>query len=147
MKLITADDLRALGQTIDARTTLPVLVRKLIRASVKEIDHIRFPSGELHGWDGILEVSDGNEFVPSGISLWEMSSRQDIRKKADDDYRRRVQNPYGYEPQLATFVFVTPHPWEAGGQWRTSKQTDGVWLDVRVIDGPMIEDWIENVPP
>jgi hypothetical protein len=41
---------------------------------------------------------------------------------------------------------VTPHPWKDEKQWRVSKQADRVWLDVRVIDGPILEDWIEQCP-
>lgn len=38
----------------------------------------------MGGWDRILEVKEGNEYVPAGTSLWEFGSEANFRKKVND---------------------------------------------------------------
>jgi hypothetical protein len=57
---INAHDLENWSGTRDSQGTLPDLVRRLIRASIRDIRLMRFPSGDavvMSGWDGILASS------------------------------------------------------------------------------------------
>jgi hypothetical protein len=98
MKWIDSTDLRSWANRRDCQETLPLLVRKLIKTTATTIQSMKFPSGEsvlLGGWDGTLEVTDGTDYLPTGISLWEFGTSKDPKGKADDDYAKRVSNPLG----------------------------------------------------
>lgn len=149
MKWIDSTDIRNWANRRDCQETLPLLVRKLIRATSKTIQSIKFPSGEsvlLGGWDGTLEVTDETDYLPAGISLWEFGTSKDPKGKADDDYAKRALNPLGYNPAESTFIFVTPRLWQNGTAWVEEKKKDGIWKDVRVINSEILEEWIELAP-
>jgi hypothetical protein len=79
--LVTANDIKQWTATDKRRAEemLPLLIKKLIYASCKPRE-ISFPSGDsvsIGGWDGILDVKEGNEFVPAGKSGWEVGTRHD----------------------------------------------------------------------
>ena len=64
-----------------AEEVLPLLVKNLIQASSNPKEII-FPSGDAvatGGWDGLLEVEEGNEFVPTGKSGWEFGTNSAIK--------------------------------------------------------------------
>jgi len=149
MKWIDSTDLRSWANRRDCQETLPLLVRKLIRATSKNIQSIKFPSGEsvsLGGWDGVLEVQEETEYLPAGISLWEFGASKDPKGKADDDYAKRITNPLGFNPAESTFVFVTPRLWQNGDDWVIEKMKDGIWKDIKVFNSEILEEWIEVAP-
>lgn len=56
---------------------------------------------QLSGWDGICNVANGTEHIPSGNSGWEIGTqRQAIKAKADDDYTKRTANPLGLDRKI-----------------------------------------------
>jgi hypothetical protein len=62
VRWIDARELQQWGERDDARTDLAGIVADLIRASAKDITSFRFASrdsGQLPGWDGTLENSEG----------------------------------------------------------------------------------------
>ena len=68
---VRALDLEGWADTLDARATLPQLVRKLVRATGKSLGRVEFPAHEgvqRTGWDGIVEAREADEFVPAGTS-------------------------------------------------------------------------------
>ena len=75
MRWINSTDLKLWAPRRDCQENLPLLVRRLIRAHVTKIKNIKFPAGDnilIGGWDGILESDDENEYIPKGISVWEV---------------------------------------------------------------------------
>ncbi|MCD4747546.1 MAG: hypothetical protein K8R58_14720 [Bacteroidales bacterium] len=150
MKWIDAYDLeKNWAGRRDCQETLPLLVRKLIRATSNSIKNIKFPSGEsvlFGGWDGILEVTEETEFFPIGTSLWEFGASKDPKTKADSDYTKRTSNPLGFNPSESTFIFVTPRLWQNGEDWASEKMKDGIWKNVKVINSEILEEWIEVAP-
>jgi hypothetical protein len=149
MKWIDSTDLRAWANRRDCQETLPLLARKLIRATSNSITSIKFPAGEsvlLGGWDGILEVVDGTEYIPTGSSLWEFGASVDPKGKADGDYKKRTENPLGYNPKDSTFVFVTPRLWQNGDEWIKEKMAEGKWKDIKVYNSEFLEEWIDEAP-
>lgn len=149
MRWIDTADIRQWANRLDSQGALPLLVRKLIRATANNIKSIHFPSGEnisLGGWDGILNTSEATEHIPDGLSLWEFGTNKDVKGKADDDYDKRTSNPLGFNPSEVTYIFVTPRLWANKKTWIEEKKKDKIWKDVQVIDAETLEEWIENAP-
>lgn len=151
--LVDASDLEAWAPRLTAQTELGALVRRLIRASAFGVTRLHFPSAEgvQHGgWDGTAEVVFGNEHVPDGVSLWELGTGEDVKRKAEADFKKRSADPLGEGPSTSSFVFVTPRRWRwkpDKSAWEAQKKKIGPWRDVRLIDGDDLAAWLELAPP
>lgn len=146
---VTALQLESWADTLDARSTLPRLVRRLARATGKGVQWMEFPAGEQvqrPGWDGVVRAGSGDVYVPAGTSVWEMGVDKDPRKKAEDDFVKRSKAPRGFDRSEAVFIFVTPRKWQAKDDWCRSKAEDGGWREVRVYDSTTLEEWLEQAP-
>lgn len=133
----------------DCQEHLSLVIRRLIRATATGISHINFPAGDsvVHpGWDGKLRATVGTEYFPEGLSVWEIGTNQDIRRKAEKDYQKRKENPLGVNPVETTFIFVTPRIWTGKDKWYEEKKNEGFWKDVKVYDARVIEEWLEQAP-
>ncbi len=129
-----------------AQEELPDLVARLIRASSKP-KYFRVLSGDevtLHGYDMILEVDEGNAFVPAGLSVWEIGTGKNPKKKAEKDYQDRTKNPYGIDIKNTTFVFVTSRKWRDKNEWEIEKNAEGKWKRVRVLDAVDLKEWLHQ---
>lgn len=149
MKWIDTANIRSWAARRDCQETLPLLVRKLIRATTSSIKNISFPSGEnvlIGGWDGLLEVNEETTYIPLGQSVWEFGANSNVKGKADDDYDKRKQDTLGIDPKNATYIFVTPRLWTNKEQWKDEKNKEGFWNEVRVYDAQDLEEWIETAP-
>jgi len=149
MRWITVKNLEQWAETSGSRTTLAELVRNLIRATAPNFGKYRFPIGEaaqLPGFDGVLVNAQGvPPYVPDGLSVWEVSTEAEPRKKATEDYEKRTAAPGPVNQGEATFVFVTPHRWADLDIWENERR-DGPWAAVEAIDGVALEDWLEQRP-
>jgi transcriptional regulator with XRE-family HTH domain len=151
--LVDAADLETWASRLSAQSELPAIVRRLISATSGGVRRLDFPAeeGVQHGgWDGVVEVDRGNHYVPAGRSLWELGTSQDIKKKADADYKHRSKNPLGEDTSKCSFVFVTPRRWRARlskTAWEAQRKAEGIWQDVRVIDADDLAAWLELAPP
>jgi addiction module HigA family antidote len=147
--LVDATDLVGWADRREAQGQLPRVVRDLVLATVGRAERVVFSADEgvqLPGWDGIVEASQGNAFVPDGLSAWEVGTDKDVRRKANRDYAKRTKNPLGLDPSETTFVFVTPRYWSKKREWAAEKQAEGVWREVRVYDAEDLETWLEFAP-
>lgn len=145
--LVNSTDLSNWPERLDARSTLPKVIMRLASAPSIQIEHIEFPSDEatqLGGWDGILKVTSGNEFIPEGQSGWEFGTDRDIKGKADSDYDKRKANSLGLDPTETTFVFVTPRRWGGKDKWIKGRKAEGFWNDVRAYDADDLAVWLER---
>ncbi|MYD87226.1 MAG: HigA family addiction module antidote protein, partial [Acidobacteria bacterium] len=96
---------------IRAREHLPVLLRRLIHATGRELRHVDFPgydNAQRHGWDGWIEADAATPWVPEGRSGWEFGVDQRPGAKADRDYQARLKTISPAERAECAFVFVTP---------------------------------------
>ena len=144
---VKARHLESWADTLDARGTLPQLVRRLIRATGKDIKRIAFPAEEQTqrpGWDGIVEAGAGDDFVPEGTSGWEVGADKNPQKKAEEDFTKRTKDSLGLDKKKTTFVFVTPRKWQKKGEWCRAKTALGAWKEVRVYDSASLEEWLEQ---
>jgi transcriptional regulator with XRE-family HTH domain len=144
---VRAKHLEDWAGTLNARNTLPQLVRRLIRAT-SEGPRVDAPSGDQTqrpGWDGLVEAAGDAEFVPQGVSAWEMSV-EDPKRKADKDLAKRQKNTPQVTRRKTTFVFVTPRKWQKKAEWVEQKAKLKSWKDVRVYDSASLEEWLECAP-
>ncbi|MCX2680134.1 hypothetical protein OOZ15_09305 [Galbibacter sp. EGI 63066] len=151
MKYITSTDIKHWADTLECKSTLPLLIRKLILAGV-EIEHIKkieFPYGDdvqTGGYDGDLETEKGNLFIPLGNSVWEFGVTERKREKADDDYEKRKKDTLGKVPKDTTYVSVTAKKWTKTKSWSEAKEKEGFWANVRCYDAVDLEHWLELAP-
>ncbi|MEW6173689.1 MAG: hypothetical protein AB1510_11600, partial [Bacillota bacterium] len=95
------------------QTHLPLWIRRLC-FDPEATRQLSFPAGDstyVPGWDGVLYSEQGNAWVPAGASRWEIGCDQDVRGKANDEYRKRTEQTSGEERSACTFVFVIPRRW------------------------------------
>ncbi len=147
---VTTNDIKHWTETKKRRAEeiLPLLVEKLIRASCSPRS-ISFPSGDdiaIGGWDGTLEVKDGNEFVPSGCSGWEFGTARSIKGKADADYSKRLVEPAPLDPKRSTFVFVTSRLWTQCDKWVSGKNSAKEWGNVIGLNAEKLSSWLQSCP-
>jgi len=147
---VTANDIKTWTASDKRRAeeVLPLLVKKLVYASCKpkEID---FSSGDavaIGGWDGILDVKEGNEFVPEGKSGWELGTSYNVKNKADGDYDKRTRKPHPLALHESTFVFVTSRPRTKRDSWVNEKRALGTWKHVKGINAYTLESWLACCP-
>jgi hypothetical protein len=149
MKWINSTDLQNWSQTRDCQGYLSFVIRQLIRATISNIKSISFPAGDsivYSGWDGILESLEETEYIPKGLSVWEIGTNQDIKKKAEKDYQKRKQDTLGLNPSATVYIFVTPRIWAQKEKWVDEKKKEKFWRDVRVYDARDLEEWLEQAP-
>lgn len=146
---IDATELNSWANRRDAQARLPQLLRRLINATVQRLLRIGFPAGDsvqMGGWDGIVETSEGNAFVPAGYSVWELGVTRGVKGKADSDYQKRCTDSLGLIPAETTFVFVTLRRWGGKNDWIREKNSEGIWAEVRAYDADDLEQWLELAP-
>ena len=132
---------------IRAREHLPVLLRRLIHATGRELRHVDFPgydNAQRHGWDGWVEAGAATPWVPEGKSGWEVGVDQRPGAKADRDYQARLNTIYPAERAECAFVFVTPRNWEGKDRWARGKEAAADWKAVRALDASDLEQWLET---
>ena len=144
-----ATDLELWANYRDSQGRLPQLVRRLIDATVEQVEFIEFPAGEQvqrPGWDGITQTRTGTAFVPAGLSVWEMSVNRNPAAKAEREFRKRTKDPRGVNTSQVSFVFATPRKWTNKHEWCERKRELGKWRDVRVHDSTNLEEWLDTAP-
>ncbi|MBX3292260.1 MAG: hypothetical protein KF881_05120 [Acidobacteria bacterium] len=147
--LIDATDLNAWSNRNDSSAFLPQLLRTLILGTVSDVISISFRAGEgvaIGGWDGRLEVADGDAFVPAGRSVWELGTGREVKAKADDDYEKRKLDLLGCIPSETTYVFVTTRRWGGKDDWIKLRKAESFWKDVRAYDADDLATWLETSP-
>ena len=133
--------------SLQAREHLPVLLRRLIHSTGRELRHVDFPgydNAQRHGWDGWVEADAATPWVPEGRSGWEFSVEQRPAAKAERDYRARLNKFSPAERAECAFVFVTPHNWEGKAEWVRAKEDAGEWKAVKALDASDLEQWLET---
>jgi len=145
---ITARDIEQwVDGNLDARSRLPVLLRKLIHSTGHGLSHVDFPgydNAERKGWDGRVDAAAATPWIPLGESGWEFGCNADPRQKAEGDYTARVADIPADERADIDFVFVTPRKWNGKDKWATEKQALGDWKSVRAYDASDLEQWLEQ---
>jgi hypothetical protein len=149
---VNSTDLVQAAERIAFRQLLPILVRRLIRATNNGITALEMRGDEgiaAPGFDGTVHSTEAHIYVPLGDSVWEMGANEDPRKKANEDYNARIgtSSPLNASERLAkAFVFVTPRRWSRKTTWVAEKQRLRQWRDVRAFDADDLHTWLEQAP-
>ena len=131
-----------------SRGELPELIRRLIRQGGNGQIQVGFPAGEeikRKGWDGfVFNPGPATAYVPAGRSYWEVSTQANPRKKAGEDYQKRLAEA----DKDSSIVFVTARAWESKSRmpWEREKNLEGKWRKVRTLDVSDLEEWLEGEP-
>lgn len=148
---ITALDLDAWAARLTARAELPVLLRRLVHARTLDLHRVDIPgydSTNDEGWDGEVQATGSDAFVPDGTSFWELSckDRKALPGKASEDYDKRTPTTPPEVRAQSTFVFVTARRWPRKAAWRAARLAEGAWKDVQVYDAETLVQWLEQAP-
>ena len=138
---------------LDARGKLPLLVRKLVRRTCQNAT-IDFPADEQTrrpGFDGIVTVSQGNQYVPAGNSVWEIGVNANPKTKATGDFEKRTTGEKATDADVqkeTVFVFVTPRVWDDDSreEWVAESKEKSDWKDILVLDCNDLEQWVALAP-
>jgi addiction module HigA family antidote len=135
---------------INARTHLPVFLRKLVHSTGIDLRQVDFPgydNAQRKGSDGFVEAGAATPWVPEGYSYWEFGTDQNPGTKAASDYTARLTSVDPAERANSTFVFVTPRNWPGKTAWEKRKNEAGDWKAVRAFDASDLEQWLEQSVP
>lgn len=135
---------------IDARTYLPVLLRKLIHSTGSDLSQVDFPgydNAQRKGSDGLVEAGAATPWIPDGLSYWEFSTEQNPSLKAKRDYAARLKSIDPTARAKSTFVFVTPRNYPDKTSWQTRWRETGDWKAARFLDASDLEQWLEQSVP
>lgn len=135
---------------IDARTHLPVLLRKLVHSTSDDLRKVDFPgydNAQRKGSDGFVETGAATPWVPKGRSYWEFGTDQKPGVKANSDYTARFSTVDPAERANSTFIFVTPRNWPGKTAWEKQKSEAMEWKVVRAFDASDLEQWLEQSVP
>lgn len=132
---------------LQARDHLPVLLRKLIHSTGRELRQVDFPgydNAQRKGWDGWTEADAATPWIPAGSSGWEFGATERPERKANEDYTARLRAVPAAERAQTTLVFVTPRNWPGKNKWAKDKNAAGQWKAVRAYDASDLEQWLET---
>lgn len=149
---IKANDLiRYFSDTIQGRTQLAVLIRRLIHSTCEHVTKVEFPGnddGERKGPDGVVENLSFNAWVPTGTSVWEFGVNQSVTTKANNDIEKSISSNFKDEEIKDTsFVFVSPQRWLKKACWEKEQNSKKQWKKVTAFDASNLEEWIEQSLP
>lgn len=146
---VTRDDLLGWSALLDARGYLPRLIHRLV-AETTTADRIDFPAGTgvgNPGWDGMVECARGTQYVPAGLSGWELSVAQsNSDRKARDDYDTRVKDYASEDPSGTAYVALICAPWTKARRFQDEKSSAGHFRSVRALNVDRLEAWLECAP-
>lgn len=153
---VTARSIQHWADSLDARSVLPQIVRRLVIATVGDISEIDFPAYESiqrPGFDGIVDCTGGNAWVPAGRSVWELSTEKDDRgqfkvAKANEDFDKRTVNTPRDEQERSFYVCLTPRTFNRKRDWAQEKRDNknSFWREIRAYDTIDLEQWAEAAP-
>jgi hypothetical protein len=154
---VTAGAIEAWAESLDARSALPHVVRRLVVATASGISEIDFPAYESvqrQGFDGIVNCTGGNAWVPTGRSVWELSAEKDKYGqfrvgKANHDFNKRTDRTSREHQEQTVYVCLTPRRFNGKRDWAQEKRDDkkSFWRGVRAYDAVDLEQWAEAAPP
>ena len=147
---VTRDDLRRWAGSAGSAEALPRLVRSLIAETEPSAEWIDIPAGTAvasSGWDGVVRCAHGNRFVPAGLSVWELSAKQnDSHGKAGRDYDKRVEKTPRAERTDMAYVAVVCAPWTKARDFEKERSRSGDFRQVKALNVDSLEAWLECAP-
>ncbi|MEU7474380.1 hypothetical protein AB0A63_00235 [Lentzea sp. NPDC042327] len=143
------EDLLAAASEPGFDTDLPLLVRRLIAETGRDITRLHLPGGSgtsAGGFDGVVVAGSRTTFVPEGMSVWELSVEQAAQTKAESDYSKRLAGPDGEDPSDITYIQVGLRPWTKASRWANDHRAEGRWRDVLAYNVDDLHTWLDAAP-
>src|SRR5690242_14622766 len=114
MSLVQVHHLEQWGRTVDARDRLGRLLAKLVSSTmpfgaIRTSRFLHETATQLPGWDGQVDCTASNQFVPEGKSLWELGTGAGDASKVRRDFAKRnaADLPDGWDPKDTVYIGVT----------------------------------------
>tara|TARA_R110002124_G_scaffold126756_1_gene286407 strand:+ start:373 stop:4335 length:3963 start_codon:yes stop_codon:yes gene_type:complete len=144
-ELIGANELDSWAARADAKGAFPELVRRLLAVTpgVTNVDVRAHEGGAAPGWDGTA-ISTGSTYLPSGELRFEFGTEANPKKKAQNDYDKRVLALPN--DSASVFVFATPRNWAGAKGWASNSKSEMKFADVKAIDAHSLESWLQASP-
>ena len=147
MKLLKSSDLEEYIKSNKklAESEFPYIISKLLKNTVEGITGFDIPSGDniiQVGFDGVIKFNGVNKYLGDKPVNIEIGTNADYLSKANEDIKKRT--PHKDE----NFVFITPFRWNSRKKskkdWILEKKALYDWNDIKIIDGSVLEDWLEE---
>src|SRR5260221_1549320 len=148
---VTAAEIDNWAESTIARGLLPELMRRLILATVDRANllGINFPAREevqRHGYDGTTLTDIKTTHVPLGLCVWELSCEDRPRQKADQDYRKRLEDRQDEDLSQLTYFAITARDWNEAAAWAEERTAEAKFKEVRAYDSNSLEHWLLDAP-
>ena len=135
------------------KSIIPELVKRLITASCPKIKKIRILGMNdisAPGYDGVVENGEENQYVCSGLSVWEFGTSCNSLKKINEDFAKRTKDSLGINKETTEFYFVIPYIWPYNNQGNSltkwEQEHKECWKATHIIDATILGDWLNSEP-
>lgn len=136
----------------ECRDLIPEFVYTLIATTSNDyLEKFYLPYGDdlsLKGFDGIVSYSQNHPYIPKGLSVWEIGTNKDPKRKFDEDFSKAKEKLSKSSPSTdvhdVTYVAVFPRTisYENQEKWILQKKKDGSeFKDIRIIDALLLAQW------
>lgn len=137
----------------ECRGLIPEFVYTLIAttASKDYLEKFYLPYGDdisLKGFDGIVSYSQNHPYIPKGLSVWEIGTSKDPKRKFDEDFSKAKEKLSKFSPSTdihdVTYVAVFPRTISHQNQeiWIRQKKKEGSeFKNIRIIDAFLLAQW------
>lgn len=135
------------------RGLIPELVYTLIATTTRQdyLEKFYLPYGDdvsLKGFDGIVSYSQNHPYIPKGLSVWEIGTNKDPKRKFDEDFSKAKEKLSKLSQDVdihdVTYVAVFPRTISYQNQenWIRQKKKEGSeFKDIRIIDAFLLAQW------
>lgn len=137
----------------ECRGLIPEFVYTLIAttASNDYLEKFYLPYGDdisLKGFDGIVSYNQNHPYIPKGLSVWEIGTNKDPKRKFDEDFSKAKEKLSKLSQDVdihdVTYVAVFPRTISYQNQenWIRQKKKEGSeFKDIRIIDAFLLAQW------
>lgn len=138
---------------LECRGLIPELVYTLIATTANKdyLEKFYLPYGDdisLKGFDGIVSYNQNHPYIPKGLSVWEIGTNKDPKRKFDEDFSKAKEKLSKFSPSTdihdVTYVAVFPRSISHENQekWIRQKKKDGSeFKNIRIIDAFLLAQW------
>lgn len=135
------------------RGLIPEFVYTLIATTSSKdyLEKFYLPYGDdisLKGFDGIVSYSQNHPYIPKGLSVWEIGTSKDPKRKFDEDFSKAKEKLSKFSPSTdihdVTYVAVFPRTISHQNQeiWIRQKKKEGSeFKNIRIIDAFLLAQW------
>lgn len=137
----------------ECRGLIPEFVYTLIAttASNDYLEKFYLPYGDdisLKGFDGIVSYNQNHPYIPKGLSVWEIGTNKDPKRKFDEDFSKAKEKLSKLSQYVdihdVTYVAVFPRTisYQNKENWIRQKKKEGSeFKDIRIIDAFLLAQW------